>query len=195
MSNHQEIQQKLIDWQEEQSSYLDQIKGLIQDLGVTEHLKIICYFTSSYQLFHQEGRENYGIGSFHIQNVGEKPLTNPHIGLKITSNIDFHFSGKYLYPNSKQTRILSNAWERVNEPSDKKEFWLRPTQNQIVEPGETLTFSNFQIKWMPTSTYSGTIQGFTYGNELPDGINSLNQISLNGSVADRQQEGDIHEKE
>ncbi|QGH35232.1 hypothetical protein GI584_14765 [Gracilibacillus salitolerans] len=194
MSDQQELQQKLIDWQEEQASYLDQIKGLIQDLGVTEHLKIICYFTFSFQLFHREERENYCIGSFHIQNVGNKPLTNPHIGLKITSNIDFQFSGKYLYHNSKQSQRLSDAWERINEPSDKKEFWLRPIQKQTIEAGETLTFSNFQVKWIPTSKYSGTIQGFTYGNELPDGMNALNQIILNGSVADRQQEGDLNEK-
>ena len=194
MSDHQEIQQKLIDWQEEQSSYLDQIKGLIQDLGVPEDLKIICYFASSFQLAHQEDRENYGIGSFHVQNVGNKALTNPHIGLKITANIDFQFSGKYLYQNSKQTRMLSNAWERINEPSDKDEIWLKSIQKQTIEPGETLTFSNFQIKWIPTDKYSGTIQGFTYGNELPNGVNALNQINLNGSVADRQQEGNQHEK-
>lgn len=194
MSNQQEIEQKLIDWQEEQSSYLEQIKGLIQNLNVSEQLKVICYFTFSFQLAHQEGKENYLIGSFHIQNVGNKALTNPHIGLKITSNIDFQFSGKYLYQNSKQARVLANAWERINEPSDNKEIWLRPIQKQTIQPGETLTFSNFQIKWIPNTTYSGMIQGFTYGNELPDGMNALNQINVKGSVADRQLEGDLDEK-
>ncbi|SHN07137.1 hypothetical protein [Gracilibacillus kekensis] len=192
--NQQQLQQKMKDWQLESESYLNEMKDLIQMLDTAKQLIVICYFTSSFQLSHQADRVNYGIGSFHIQNLGTQPLMNPHIGIKITSNIDFNFSGKYLYPSSKKTVRVSNAWERINESTDKKEIWLKPTQKESIDPGEILTFSNFQLKWEPDASYSGTIQGFTYGNELPDGIHALNQINLNGTITDRQEEGQLDEK-
>ncbi|MDX8046611.1 hypothetical protein SH601_11520 [Gracilibacillus sp. S3-1-1] len=194
MKEQNDLSQKLKDWQEEQKSYIEEIKELVQQLTMPEKIQIICYFTYSLQLNHEINLDNYVIGSFHVQNVGTKPLTNPHIGLTISSNTEFQFSGKYLYPNAKQTLRPSNAWERINDRSDKKEFWLKPIQQDRVNPGETLVFSNFQIKWTPTSTYSGIVRGFTYGNELPNGLHAVNQISVNGSIKDRQQEDDHHEK-
>lgn len=190
----QDLPQKIINWQKENIGYLDEMKVLLQDLELTKQLQVICYFTFSFQLSHQEDRENYGIGSFHIQNLGSQPLTNPHIGIQITANIDFDFSGKYLYEKSKQAMRLSNAWERVNESTNKNEIWLKPTQKQAIEPGEVLTFSNFQVKWIPNTRYSGIINGFTYGNELPDGLGSLNQININGTVSDRKKEEVFDEK-
>ncbi len=192
--DQQQLQQKIKNWQDESKDYLKEMKELIKNIETTKQLIVICYFSTSYQLSHQTDRVNYGIGSFHIQNLGTQPLMNPHIGIKITANIDFNFSGKYLYPNSKKTVQVSNVWERINEPTDKKEIWLKPTQKESINPGEILTFSNFQVKWEPTASYSGTIHGFTYGNELPEGIHALNQISLNGTVTDRQEEGQQDEK-
>ncbi|WP_058307185.1 hypothetical protein [Gracilibacillus massiliensis] len=192
--DQQQLQQKIKGWQNESAAYLNEIKELIQSVETAKQMIVICYFTTSYQLSHQTDRVNYGIGSFHIQNLGTQPLKNPHIGIKITSNIDFNFSGKYLYPSSKKTVRVSNAWERINEPTDKKEIWLKPTQKESIQPGEILTFSNFQLKWEPNSSYSGTIQGFTYGEELPDGIHALNQINLNGTITERDQEAQIDEK-
>lgn len=194
MVNQQRLQKQIKNWQDESTVYLNEMKDLIKNIEETKQLIVICYFTTSYQLSHQVDRVNYGIGSFHIQNLGTQSLMNPHIGIKITANIDFNLSGKYLYPNSKKTVRLSNAWERINEATDKKEIWLKPTQKESVDPGEILTFSNFQLKWEPTSTYAGTIQGFTYGNELPDGIHALNQINLNGTITDREEEEQTDEK-
>lgn len=184
----QDLRQKILDWQKENVSYLEEVKLLIQELKLMKSLQIICYFTASFQISHQKERENYAIGSFHIQNLGSQPLTNPHIGLKITATEDFDFSGKYVYPQSKQAMRLSNAWERINESSDKDEIWLKSIQKQTIEPGETLSFSNFQLKWIPDTDYSGMIDGITYGNELPEGIRSFNQININGKVSDKRKE-------
>ena len=56
----------------------------------------------------------------------------------------------------------------------------------MLNPSETLTFSNFQMKWLPESSYAGSIMGFTYGDEAKDGISSFNQINVNGTIVEEE---------
>ncbi|KUP04484.1 hypothetical protein Q73_15240 [Bacillus coahuilensis m2-6] len=60
------------------------------------------------------------------------------------------------------------------------QYWLQPSTNEI-KPGESLTFSSFQLKWKATQTYSGGIVGYVYSDEFPDGIKSFNAIHIQGS--------------
>ena len=180
-----EIRKKILEWQDIHSSYLNEVKTLIVENNVAKELNVISYFTYSLNIYHHPGRENFCLGSFHIQNLGELPLTNPYICIKIASDSPFNFSGKYVYKDSKQKMRLTNAWERINDPTDKQEFWLKPTEKLNLEPFETITFPNFQVKWDPDSSYTGTINGFIYGDELEEGMNSFNQISINGTINEK----------
>ncbi|GEL78476.1 hypothetical protein TMU01_27110 [Tenuibacillus multivorans] len=71
----------------------------------------------------------------------------------------------------------------MNDREDKEEYWLRPLDREIIEPNEMITFPNFQIKWSPDKSYSGSVMGFTYSDQFQDGMASLNQINLSGNVS------------
>ena len=74
------------------------------------------------------------------------------------------------------------GWERINDKTNKEEYWLRPLTKSTIEPNETLSFSNFQIKWSPTESYAGSIMAFTYSDQLKDGVAVINPINLNGTI-------------
>ena len=186
MKRTDEIRQKIVKWQEMNTSYLNEIKSLVTERKALNEFHVISYFSYSLNIFHKPGIENYCLGSFHIQNVGGRPLTNPYICIKVSQDSPFDFSGKYLYKDSKQKMRLTNAWERINDPMDKQEYWLKPVGKSVLNPSETLTFSNFQMKWLPESSYAGSIMGFTYGDEAKDGINSFNQINVNGTIVEEE---------
>ncbi|WP_085992739.1 hypothetical protein [Oceanobacillus senegalensis] len=185
-----DIRKKMADWHKMNTSYLNEIKTMVSEIKTANNLHVISYFTYTFHIFHEKGYENLCLGSYHIRNIGQKQLTNPIICIKISPEALFDFSGKYLYKDSKQKVQLSNAWERLNEPTDKQEFWLKPTHKNTLDPSETLTFSNFQVKWLPKSSYKGSIQGFTYGDELQEGMNALNQININGKIVEEEQKED-----
>ena len=69
--------------------------------------------------------------------------------------------------------------------TNKEEFWLKPLGKPSIEPNETISFSDFQITWTPTESYAGSIMGFTYSDQMKDGIAVINPINLNGSVLNR----------
>ncbi|WP_240468598.1 hypothetical protein [Gracilibacillus sp. YIM 98692] len=195
MDKMNDVRKKMLNWQEMNTSYLKEMKSLVTEIKASKKFQVISYFTYSLNISHEPGRENFCLGSYHIQNIGGEPLTNPYICIKVSSDSVFDFSGKYLYKNSRQTVRLTNAWERLNEPTDKEEFWLKPNDKRTLEPSETVTFPNFQIKWLPEASYSGSIQGFTYGDEITQGINALNQININGKVDNVDDEKEVYEDE
>ncbi|SER76363.1 hypothetical protein SAMN04487944_109168 [Gracilibacillus ureilyticus] len=183
------LEQKLAEWQEMQTAYLKKIRELVE--GMKSSLQIVPYFTYSLQVSHHSHKENYILGTFHVQNVGHQAVNNPMICIKLTPPELFEFSGKYVYPDTKQPMQLANAWERMNEAANKEEFWLRPKKESIA-PGETISFSNFQVKWLSDTTYNGSIQGFVYTDEMKEGLHAVNQIQINGTIVE---EEDFYEEE
>jgi hypothetical protein len=183
------IQKKLLHLQKINDTYLKDLKSLAKEMQ-TKQLKIISYFTYSLNLNHEQEGENFIVGSYHIKNLGCKPLHNPFICIKLGSEVVFDFSGKYFYQDTQQKMKLANAWLRINDADNQEEFWLKPSNQQILNPQETLTFQNFQLKWIPTMSYVGNVTGFTYGDEMEEGMAALNQISISGNV----KEEDDHEE-
>lgn len=177
-----DVKGKLEKWHNMNIAYLQEINSLVKEIKITKNFQVICYFTYSLNISHMHNTENFCLGSFHIYNIGEKALQNPYICIKLSPNSSFEFSGKYLYKDSQQKMKLTNTWERINDPTDKNEFWLKPNKLQELNPLETLSFSDFQIKWSPVSSYASSVMGFTYGDELKEGISALNQINVSGQI-------------
>lgn len=184
-----DVKKKMEKWHDMNVSYLTKINLLIKEIKVPKNLQVISYFTYSFNITHKHSNENFCLGSFHLYNIGGKSLTNPYICIKLSPNSCFEFSGKYLYKNSKQKVNLTNTWERINDHTDKNEFWLKPKILQELNPLETLSFSDFQIKWSPVSSYAGSIMGFAYGDELKEGISALNQINVSGQIDEEDIDG------
>lgn len=180
---------KLMEWKKKNKEYMDEIKKRISQLKKqTRGVRVISFFTYSTHFFYDSSSESMILGSYHVRNLGDQPFIRPYICLKISPESPFHFSGKYVYKESIQKMKMSGAWERLNEATDKEEYWLRPAGKDSIEPGETLTFSNFQLKWTPEQKYAGSMMGFTYGKEETSGIAALNNINVSGTYVERKGE-------
>lgn len=172
-----------------------QLKENLTDMKAEIHRimnasQMISYFTYSLNLSHGINGENLCLGSYHIQNIGHKTITNPFIYIHIPKDSPFSFTGKYVYADKFQKLKNPGMWERMNERDQKEEFWLKPLEHQSIKPNEIITFSNFQIKWTPTERYAGSILGFTYSEEHKEGIAAINAINLSGTALKKE---DAHE--
>ncbi|MBM7553621.1 hypothetical protein [Thalassobacillus pellis] len=185
-----DLQDKLDQWQTANSSYLQEIKTAVTRLKTPQYFQIISYFTYSLNVSHDSDLDSICLGNFYIENLGNQPLEKPYICLKISEGAPFEFSGRYVYETSKLKRKTPDAWERINDQTNKEEYWLRPLGKQTLLPGDKLHFSNFQLKWLAKGSYSGSLMGFIYGDQVKEGRSALNQINISGTAKER---GEEHE--
>ncbi|MFC0470030.1 hypothetical protein ACFFHM_05690 [Halalkalibacter kiskunsagensis] len=178
--NVSELKQLILQLNNDTTSYLTEMKDLVSTIKQQQKLSIVSYFTYSFSISHQNDQDSLLIGTYHIQNLGNKLLSNPYICIKLSQDSPFTFSGKYVNKKSNLS-ITPDTWERLNEQTDKHEYWLKPISKKVIEPSEILSFPNFQVKWLPKESYAGSIFGFTYCDEFQEGIHAVNQIYVNGS--------------
>lgn len=175
------MEDNISQWKRKNDQYLQSIKAKIQALKKHQVPSTYCYFTYSIHFSYDPAQESMLIGSFHIYNHQMEPFRNPYICLKLKEASILRFSGKYVYKDSTMKMRMPGAWERMNEKSDKEEFWLKPIEVNQIEPGNLLSFNNFQMKWSPQENYTESMKGFTYGDGFENGIPSLNQIHVSGT--------------
>lgn len=178
-NNH--FSQKISLFNQETTAYLQKIKELISQIKDKQDHKMMSYFTYSIHISNDKERECLIIGTYHMHNLGNKPINNPYICIKLSQDSPFSFSGKYLTRKTSLPMQTAGSWERMNDGKGKNEYWLKPLDIQSINPSETILFSNFQVKWLPKETYSGIVMGFAYGDEYKEGVASINQINISGS--------------
>ncbi|MBS3681225.1 hypothetical protein KGF86_13535 [Ornithinibacillus massiliensis] len=183
MDNWKLENRKYEDWKQLNSKYLREINNLIHDMKPEKQLQIISYFNHSFNISHTKELDNFCIGTFHLINVGAVVLNNPFICIRIDSEDEFEFSGKYIYQDSLKKNRMTQAWERFNDPKDKHEYWLRPVEKKLLAKGDMISFSNFQLKWKSLSSYTFRLNAFVYGDEIMEGQNSINDIHIKGTLA------------
>lgn len=164
------------------NTYLAEIKKLANQIQKVNQLKMISYFTHSLNISHQADQESMCLGSYHIYNAGNQPITNPRLCILIPKDSPFSFSGKYVYEDFKQNMKGTASWLRMNERTNTEEFWLKPLETKTVQPGETLSFTNFQIVWTHKMSYAGSVKGYTYCDEQQEGVGVINPINIGGTV-------------
>lgn len=173
-----QLEGKINELQQQTESYLLQFKELIKKLPTKKNTHVIGYFTSSLNISHTPDEENVCLGSFHIWNIGNEPITNPSITIQLPENSPFSFTGRYITNHFQQNLKRPNEWLRIKASDNKEVFSFKPLEKIILQPNEKITFENFQIKWLSTTSYAGSITGFTYCEQFPDGIVVLNPINL-----------------
>lgn len=174
------VEEKINELKKQTDFYVHEIKKVVEELIIPDSVNIISYFSSSFNISYNPDEESLCLGSYHIRNIGNQPITNPYLCIKLPEDSPFSFSGRYVYEHFAPNLKGNSSWERINDQSSKEEFWLRPIGKTTLEPNETLSFPNFQIKWGHNSSYSGSIMGFTYCDQFEDGVVVLNPINLNG---------------
>ena len=186
MTDSKELTSKIHAYHQQTQDYLKKMKELLQNVAPSK--PFISYFTYSLSITHGSDDDNLCLGSFHIQNLSPNPINNPYLCIKISEGAPFSFSGRFVYDESKMPRRAQGGWKRLNEKDNKEEYWLKPLEQSIIPPGQTLTFNNFQVKWTAKDDYAGSITGFVYSEENKDGLAALNSINLNGAVPKKEVE-------
>ncbi|MGR6897201.1 hypothetical protein [Rummeliibacillus sp. TYF-LIM-RU47] len=176
--NH--VEEKINELKKQTDFYIQEIKQKVEKIMVPDQVSVISYFTASFNISYILDDESICLGTYHIRNLGNQPITNPSILIKLPENSPFSFSGRYVNEHFATELKATGSWERFNDQSSKDEFWLKPVGKTAIEPNETLSFSNFQIKWAHNLSYSGSIMGVTYCDQFKEGITVLNPINLNG---------------
>ncbi|MFS0674442.1 hypothetical protein [Ornithinibacillus sp. 179-J 7C1 HS] len=174
---------KYEEWKELNNKYIREINALIQSMKSNNALQVISYFTHSFNIFPSGDFDNFCIGTFHLKNIGTQALNNPFICIRVESENEFDFSGKYIYQDSLRKNRVTQAWERFNDSKVKHEYWLRPVDIGKLAKGEEISFSNFQLKWKSHSSYSFRVNAFVYGDEIQEGQHALNDIHIKGTIA------------
>lgn len=147
----------------------------------------LSYFTYGIHIAHCEEEESFILGSFHIRNIGTRPLTNPVIHLLLSDDAPFALHGKFSSSAAMRSSQLTNGWERLNDRSDRHAFHLRPSGITSIDPDGTLAFTNFQLTWVPSATYAGSLTAIVFSEEYPDGVAAITSISINGSLPEKEE--------
>ncbi|MEG0258685.1 MAG: hypothetical protein RR595_05170 [Lysinibacillus sp.] len=176
----EDVEVKIGELTQQNKYYFDQMKKMINSLTISSDVSLISYFTTSLNISHDSEQESLCLGSYHIRNIGSQALTNPYLCIKLPENSPFMFSGRYVYEHFKQNLKGPGEWERIRDKANKEEYWLKPLGKTTIEPNETISFPNFQIRWSQNNSYAGSIIGIAYCDQVKGGISVLNPINING---------------
>lgn len=138
----------------------------------------LAYFTNTLSIAPNRDEEHIIIGKFHLVNSGHTPIQQPIIFFTLKSEISVSFSGKFAPIETKEASGLYE-WERVKTEGDpKKEYCFKPLKVTTLAPGQSIVFSDFQLKFPQVEQKGISLDAFVYYKELPDGVKALNSISL-----------------
>ncbi|MFC0296648.1 hypothetical protein [Geobacillus jurassicus] len=152
-----------------------------------DEIQAISYFTYSLLLPKTTGYKGTVIGNFTIRNIGSIPLENPFICLRVTPKEHIALSAKLgddVQYDRRVNPVVMEAWQYMTEQAkqmveEKGEFWLKPIRVSRIEPGQNLSFSNFQFQiHMGEEQTTYKMEGFFFCQQLPDGIRALNHIAI-----------------
>lgn len=138
---------------------------------------VFSYFSHSVILDYEKSTSHLVIGSFHVKNTSNISQNSPIILLKIISETEFNFSGKFI--SKKQVGQAHNfVWERLkmDHLDPNTHFCFKRVSDDRLKPYEQLSFENFQIK-VPLNA-SINVEGFVYFDQNNEGIQALNSVNV-----------------
>lgn len=165
------------------------------DTKLPIHQYVYSYFTYSLILPQIEEVEKniFLLGSFTIKNTSHVTLHKPVICLRLKPAQCGILSGKIKkisnHENDDDNFFLDDSqateWQFAQENwkefvQNKGEYWLNPIDNIELSPGDSLSFSNFDLTLSnQLESNAIIIEGFIYTQEFKEGIPSLNKIVMN----------------
>lgn len=181
-SDSKSLETKIQELRQSTNEHILELKNTLNQLS-KQQTQYISFFTYSFNIAHHLQMDNICIASYHIKNTGDYPITNPEITLELSDECPFSFHGKYLNSGSQMPSKLKDGWVRINDTVNLKEYRLKPIGDTVILPGETLTFSSFQLIWSPSKDYSGSLTGWTFSDQITEGIAALNAINISGTLS------------
>src|SRR5699024_8202962 len=159
-----DLQKKLEQFEQEFTHTQQAIKKLLSNKQQVDSNNLVyCYFNHSLILEHEKNSNHLILGNLYVKNESNQPKDSPIILIKVTSEDNFNFSGKF-YTGSHLNQH-GFQWKRIklNNLYPKTHFCFKPTDKEYLSPDDRLTFQNFQIK-IPLNS-SIIVEGFVYFNQ------------------------------
>ncbi|WP_042473254.1 hypothetical protein [Bacillus ndiopicus] len=172
------IIEKIKQLEQQTTNYINAVQQQLEQKALAKEVQFISYFTYAMTLSHDPEQENFCLGSYHIWNTGEQPITNPSIYLRLHKDAPFAFSGKYIVGQMKQAFREQLIWERFKDVKSKHELWFKPVNKTIIAPKEMIIFPHFQLTWTHQKPYFGLLEGWTYCDEMPEGSPVINPLDI-----------------
>jgi len=128
------------------------------------------------------------LGNLHIKNTGTEPLRNPIICIRATPAENIKITGQILPQNFAQSKGVINhegakGWRYLNENwfeefEEKGEIWICPIEAVDIQPRQTVTLSNLQIKHLDFEQKDIRVDAYVFFSNDGLEFKSNNQISL-----------------
>ena len=183
------MEAKINELQQQTDFYLTELRTVFDKINAKKTGRVLSYFTSSLNMSYADDEESLCLCSYHIWNIGNVPLTNPTITIKLAEDSPFTFSGRYIHSifqrNLRQTN--QNEWVRINNDGHKNTFSFKPLEKTVIKPNEILSFEQFQIRWLNNTPCGESITGITYCDQFQDGIAAINPINLSVITQDQEE--------
>ncbi|RLQ97131.1 hypothetical protein [Falsibacillus albus] len=178
--NENSVVAKIQQINDQTDHYIKQIREAHKLSTKGSHLSFVSYFSHSLSVAEEKGEDHVLLGNYTVKNTGTVPIHSPVLFIRIQSDTEFSFSGKY--KQGKSTANIQIPWERleVEGSNPSSEYWLKPSRETTIGVNEQVVFQNFQLKWTYENRAQLLVEGFTYSQEVKEGIASLNSISVRG---------------
>jgi hypothetical protein len=146
-----------------------------------------------YQLLIPESEESpyLILGNMLIKNTGNMDLLNPVICLQATPADGVQVKGRIIPPKMVDALGVQSAdgnsatgWQYMEDDwfqqaKERGEYWIRPIRHLRISPGETETFSNFQINISkPEKGGTVMVQGVVFFNDKDLRFPSNNRVMI-----------------
>ncbi|MBP2078007.1 hypothetical protein [Oceanobacillus polygoni] len=180
MASNSDLKTRLAQLETELGQTQNYIKEKLNNLNNTSFEgAAFCYFNQTVVLDYEQYSTHQVTGDFHVNNLSSTPLASPRILLKITTEEEFKFTGKYKSSNQSQ-QMYNFEWERIEMGNFDQvtHYFLKPIEADEILPTEQLTFQDFQIIIPFGSTIR--VDGFVYFEGKQEGIAAINSINIAG---------------
>ncbi|ELK21238.1 hypothetical protein AF6_2084, partial [Anoxybacillus flavithermus TNO-09.006] len=115
------------------------------------------------------------VGDFVIENIGNTPLNDPIICLRLRPAHHAQLSGKFSFRQLQEEGGWTFAVEDWRQKVKEGEYWLKPIDQTTLLPNEQLRFPSFELSIFHTIV----VEAFVYFRQLKQGIPSFNHIVIN----------------
>jgi|SRR5690625_2465268 len=122
-----ELHEKLVQFETDLNKTQQKVKEMLKEnLNNPSSNHVYCYFNHSLMLEHEKNSSRLIMGSFHVKNATNELKKAPIILIKLTSESNFNFSGKF--QTNQQRSSKGFRWERINLKNldPKSHFCLKP---------------------------------------------------------------------
>lgn len=140
-----------------------------------EIVRAHAYFAYAVMIPEEKEEHVTIVGDFVIENIGNTPLNDPIICLRLRPAHHAQLSGKFSFRQLQEEGGWTFAVEDWRQKVKEGEYWLKPIDQPTLLPNEQLRFPSFELRIDQTVV----VEAFVYFRQLKQGVSSFNHIVVN----------------